>query len=191
LPWAATCRPGGFTADDTDPPGAKRLQSSRSAPRSGALMSPVPGRAIGQPVAQVSLRAGILRPVAKVPGGGSPRGRGLGGGAKDANPAAGAFDHRENVHAGPGQRDGLDEVAGQQGMGWGSVGSRPRCRLRRSGNCGRHCCEASTGWPGCATSGGPPQAPSTALLSLTSCTTGTSFPPARLSRRSRRRSSAP
>ncbi len=37
------CRPGGFTADDTDPPGAGRLQSSRPAPRSGALMSPVPG----------------------------------------------------------------------------------------------------------------------------------------------------
>jgi hypothetical protein len=37
------CRPGGFTADDTDPPGAGRLQSSRPAPRLGALMSPVPG----------------------------------------------------------------------------------------------------------------------------------------------------
>src|SRR4029453_12602702 len=37
------CRPGGFTADDTDPPGAGRLQSLRPAPRSGALMSPVRG----------------------------------------------------------------------------------------------------------------------------------------------------
>jgi hypothetical protein len=36
-------RPGGFTADATDPPAAGWLQSSRRAPRSGALMSPVPG----------------------------------------------------------------------------------------------------------------------------------------------------
>jgi len=37
------CHPGGFTTEDTDPPGAGRLQSPRRAPRSGALMSPVPG----------------------------------------------------------------------------------------------------------------------------------------------------
>ena len=34
---------GADVSGDADPPGAGRLQSSRPAPRSGALMSPVPG----------------------------------------------------------------------------------------------------------------------------------------------------
>jgi hypothetical protein len=41
----------------------------------------------------------------------------VGGGAEDVDAAGGVFDDREDVQTGSGQRDGFDEVGGQQRLG--------------------------------------------------------------------------
>jgi hypothetical protein len=51
---------------------------------------------------------------------GHPGGGRVCGGAQDADPAAGVFDDREDVHPCPGERDRLYEVACQQGVGLGT-----------------------------------------------------------------------
>ncbi|WP_158854883.1 hypothetical protein [Saccharothrix deserti] len=54
------------------------------------------------------------------PGGGRVR-----GGADDADPAAAVFDDREYVQAGAAQGEGLEEVAGQQGVSLWAKEGRP------------------------------------------------------------------
>ncbi|HEV8175607.1 MAG TPA: hypothetical protein VGP91_18360, partial [Actinoplanes sp.] len=41
----------------------------------------------------------------------------MGGGAQDADAAAGVLDHREDMQAGSGERDDLEEVGGEDGVG--------------------------------------------------------------------------
>jgi hypothetical protein len=48
------------------------------------------------------------------------------GDAQDADPAAGVFDHRQDVHPGSGQRHGLDESPRPAARGPGNVGSPSR-----------------------------------------------------------------
>ena len=50
---------------------------------------------------------------------------GMRGGTEDANTAGGVFDDGEDVLALPGQRDGLDEVAGEQRFGLGAQEAGP------------------------------------------------------------------
>ena len=49
------------------------------------------------------------------------------GGAQDAHPWGGVFDHRRDVLTLPGQGDRVDKVDGRQGVGPGRGGGRPRC----------------------------------------------------------------
>jgi hypothetical protein len=45
---------------------------------------------------------------------------GVRGGAQDVDSPGGVLDDREYVQAGSGQGDGFDEVAGEEGVGWGA-----------------------------------------------------------------------
>jgi hypothetical protein len=68
-----------------------------------------------------AVRPASSRSMARFPYGlGDPGGAGMGGGAHDADAAAGVLDHREDVHAGPGERDHLEEVGGEDGVGLGA-----------------------------------------------------------------------
>ena len=59
--------------------------------------------------------AGVLQVHDQVPGGlGHPGGGRVRGGAEDADPAGGVLDDGEDVHPGAGQRDGFEEVGGEE-----------------------------------------------------------------------------
>ena len=63
----------------------------------------------------------ILQVHDEVPRGlGDPGGSGMRGCAQDPDPPGGVLDDRQHVQAGAGQGDGLEEVAGQQGVGLGA-----------------------------------------------------------------------
>ena len=55
------------------------------------------------------------------------------GGAQDADAAAGVLDHREDLRAGAGERDHLEEVGGEDGLSLGAQERGPGLRgpLRR------------------------------------------------------------
>jgi hypothetical protein len=54
----------------------------------------------------------------------------MGGGAQDADVTAGMLDHREDIHAGPGERDDLEEVSREDRLGLGAQEHSPVSEVR-------------------------------------------------------------
>lgn len=90
--------------------------------QAGKLPVPVPDQQPGPAAGVFEVHDKVLRGLRHPPGGG------VRGGAEDPDPAAGALDHREHIHACPGQGDRFQEVTRQQGVGLGAPEVRPRAR---------------------------------------------------------------
>ena len=85
-------------------------------------------RVLSVPVADQIPRvgAGVFQVHDQVAGDLRHPGRGrMGGGAEDSDASAGVFDHGQHVHPGAGERDGLEEVAGEQRVGLGAQKGSP------------------------------------------------------------------
>lgn len=88
--------------------------------QAGKLPVPVPDQQPGPAAGVFEVHDKVLRGLRHPPGGG------VRGGAEDPDPVAGVPDHREHIHARPGQGDRFQEVTRQQGVGLGAPEVRPR-----------------------------------------------------------------